>query len=76
MSLGGGDSLARGMKSFTFPSNSHIEQSKWDAIFGPRETELKTPTLPEFTPLHKMAIMRSGPKKKKKNVRVSVAKDR
>jgi hypothetical protein len=27
------DALARGAKSVTFPSNSHIDQRKWDAAF-------------------------------------------
>jgi hypothetical protein len=34
MSLGGGDKLARGAKSAVFPSNSHIPQEKWDAIWA------------------------------------------
>lgn len=27
------DALARGARSVTFPSNSHIKQSAWDAAF-------------------------------------------
>jgi hypothetical protein len=38
-----GDILARGGRSATFPSNSHIEQSKWDAIFGPRPLNISKP---------------------------------
>jgi hypothetical protein len=30
-----GDILARGAKSATFPSMSHISQERWDAIFEP-----------------------------------------
>lgn len=29
-----GDKLARGAKSVTFPSSSHIPQSKWDLAFN------------------------------------------
>lgn len=30
-----GDILARGGKSATFPSSSHVPQSAWDAAFPP-----------------------------------------
>lgn len=31
--MNGGDVLARGAKSATFPSSSHISQDKWDMAF-------------------------------------------
>jgi hypothetical protein len=38
-----GDELARGARSHTFESNSHIPQDKWDAIFGPRPLNISKP---------------------------------
>jgi len=38
------DSLAAGARSAVFPSNSHIPQSKWDAIFGPRDVQPRKKT--------------------------------
>jgi hypothetical protein len=34
VSLGGGDRLARGARSAVFPSLSHIDQDRWDAIWA------------------------------------------
>ncbi len=34
MSLGGGDQLAKGARSHVFPSNSHISDEKWNAIWA------------------------------------------
>jgi hypothetical protein len=48
-----GDALARGAKSATFPSLSHVSQQKWNDIFG----EASEP---------QRKIAKSGAKKKKK----------
>jgi hypothetical protein len=50
------DSLARGAKSASFGSMSHISQSKWDAMFesetpstdkAPVQEQTETPSTPE-----------------------------
>jgi len=42
--MNGGDQLARGAKSATFPaSEGKISQEKWDAIFGEPAEDVKGP---------------------------------
>ncbi len=37
------DALARGARSVTFPSNSHISADKWNSIFGERPLNISKP---------------------------------
>lgn len=42
--MNGGDILARGAKSATFPSSSHISQDKWDMAFKDFHPASEKPT--------------------------------